>query len=477
MKILTNEGIVHIEDLPVDEFIVAIKNLNQFEISEKVDGANLQFGLDENNKFYTSREGKGGDRYYSIKDWGNKFWQTGFKSAHQALSQVAPLLKKQKAIQSGDIIEVEILFGALPNTVPYTGDVNQIIFLRSIQGTPDIEKIKNILSGKTVSVTTTNVPITNDGKTIEYVEKSYDWAFAKVPSIDPEIINKKALQKQLLTHVKALENYLNSPSGIYEFSNAEVLAIKLSSRPSKIDKQDWAQAKQIIANKRTEILENVMRSKLEIKESLLNGLIRKIQSGFGPSIQQGGWIEGVVARHKLTGEQFKIVDKSLFTAINHFNYIVRNKLAKNEVSDKATSLLGKLLVKMGMSFQMPELGTVRARAALARLGSTPQQIISNLASKIDFNKTKLEWIDLLQKAKNMLSKALDFYSRQREKLQKKVAISGQTRTFSYAGEINNRTLQTFAELFEVLDKKLKAVESAKTSEDLARAYIGDKIES
>ena len=47
-----NEGIDHFEDLAIQDFLNAMRNFEQFEISEKIDGSNLQFGYDEEG-FYT----------------------------------------------------------------------------------------------------------------------------------------------------------------------------------------------------------------------------------------------------------------------------------------------------------------------------------------------------------------------------------------------------------------------------------------
>ena len=107
-----NEGIVHIEALPVRDFIDAIENVATFTASEKLDGANLTFGFENNGRFYTSREAKGGKRFYTETDFSDRPADTGFKSAHNALQKASAELKE--VMDNGEAVETEILFGRQP---------------------------------------------------------------------------------------------------------------------------------------------------------------------------------------------------------------------------------------------------------------------------------------------------------------------------------------------------------------------------
>ena len=92
-----NEGITHIEDLSIDKFIDIIKNIFKFHVSEKIDGANLWFGLDDSDIFYTTREQKSGDkdRKYESKDYSKVAAYNGFRSAHDALQSFMKLGNRQ----------------------------------------------------------------------------------------------------------------------------------------------------------------------------------------------------------------------------------------------------------------------------------------------------------------------------------------------------------------------------------------------
>jgi hypothetical protein len=111
-----SSSITHIEDLPPIEFVSLVKKLEEYEITEKVDGAQILFGIDEKG-FYTSRETKGGIRMYEASDYPIGFSNTHMRSVHLLLKRVLPSLK-EAGMRKGDQVEAEVLFGELPNVVP-----------------------------------------------------------------------------------------------------------------------------------------------------------------------------------------------------------------------------------------------------------------------------------------------------------------------------------------------------------------------
>ncbi|MBN4836381.1 hypothetical protein, partial [Enterobacter hormaechei] len=99
-----SESITHIEDLPVDRFIDVLRNLSTMTAQEKLDGAPLWVGVDDEGRLYTSREGKrsDADRKYSVDDWSLVSANNQFRAAHAALSQYADQIKQ--VLQSGDTV-------------------------------------------------------------------------------------------------------------------------------------------------------------------------------------------------------------------------------------------------------------------------------------------------------------------------------------------------------------------------------------
>lgn len=485
LEVLT-EGITHIEDLPIEKFIQSIRNISLYDISEKIDGTNLQFGLDDSGTFFTSREGKGGRRFYKYSDWGNKFWQTGFKSAHLALEKAAKSLKGKKLLLPGDQIEAEILYGQLPNTVPYKGDVNQIILLRPVATASGdlgeleerLSKIKSVLEGINISVSVSEIPFTNDGKTIDYRSEKHLWRVSQTPKVDKSLVNKESLKTKLDRDLTRLENYLNEKSGVADFTNAQLVGIPLNKRPDNIDSSVWKDTVNLIKDKRTDVLSKIMSLKLDIKEDLLNELLRNISSEFGPSLQDGGWVEGIVFRDPITGDMFKLIDKDLFTSMNKFNWRIRNILRSGSLSSKVSDVTGRLLKSLSDSIGIPELAkSTTAGKFLRRIKAGDGDPIKVLAERVDFKKSKPEWIQAISYYIKLTDRLHNWYEENKERIKYTSKLGDSTKSASYSGEVDTKTKQAFAELRNDLEKMLSNVRAAKNSEDLLRTFIGEKVES
>lgn len=486
-KLLLTEGISHINDqkIPLDRFIEILKNIKEFEITEKVDGANLWFGLDMAGKLYTSRSKKEGGEFYNQNDWGSDFKDTGFKSAHSVLQNSENKIKAA-GMNPGDMIEVEILFGNKPNAIPYWP--NQIIFLRAVTGDPDIEQIADALEGISVIASVENVPYTDDGRTIKRRDESHNWTFSKVQKYEADI---DKLEQELSNHITKLETFLyksnianltiqNKDGTVGKPTNIEVLALRATKPKIKNAKE---MVKDVIDGDRDPI--TGIRStkgggiRLEIKEILLNNLVRSAQSSLGPSIEDGGWIEGVVLRRTTQNgidELLKVVDHDIFTSVNTFNHQVRNFLtAKHKGSDapeEAAGILGNLLRKMANAINHPQLGTIQAKRYLKKHGNTPQEIISVISQGIDINTVKPEWTSAIDKTSKIVDDLLDQYNSQ---VKDKEFVDAAGRTHKYDETIHNRTLQVFAELARDFAAWKKAIAEADTAEQLVMVLIGDKL--
>lgn len=480
-----SEGITHIEDLPIEQFINSVKNIALYDISEKIDGANLHFGLDDSGKFFTSREGKGGKRFFDYSDWGVKFWQTGFKSAHLALEKISKGLKAKSLLHPGDQIEVEILFGQFPNTVPYSGDVNQIIILRPVSSEKGLEEledrlsiIKSVTEGLQISVSVSNIPHTENGKDIDFITEKHDWKISQTPKVDKSLLDKSQLKEKLELKLSTIENYLYKKSGVGEFTNAEIVGIPLNKRPESVDKTEWRDLVSLIKAKRVEVVNTLMKQKLGIKEDLLNQLVRRVSSEFGPSVEDGGWVEGLVFRDPQTGDMFKLVDKDLFTSMNKFNWRIRNLLRAGSLSAKISDVTGRMLRDMAEVIETPELGkSTSAGRYLKSLKSSGSDPLGVISQKVDFKKTKTEWRIIVSHYIKVLDKLLGIYENNKDKFIFTARVGDTLKRSEYTGETDVKTKQSFAELNKELNELLEKIKSSSNSEDLVRAFIGEKIES
>lgn len=470
------EGIKHIEDLSIREFINNIRNIHKFIITEKIDGANLRFGLDDNGRFFTSRKTDSSKKYYSSESWGIKFWTTGFRSAHLALEKIMPEIIHEHLLEPGDIYEVEILFGKLPNTVPYRGEVNEIILLRPIKGNEEkFEKLVNFLKGKKVSVNVDNVPYTDDGKTIDYRSETHTWSFNVTPTVN--LPNQEELLRDLESELKKIEDYLYQDSGISDLKNYEVLSLPLNKRPEKIRKEDWEKVKETIKIKKDEIYNKLSHNKLIIKNILLDNFVRKIGSKFGPDVLEGGWIEGVVFRDPVTNDQFKVVDKDFFTKINEFNWRIRNLLKNTSDTNKFLSLSMRIKKRMAEDIGMPELyKNVRISNFIKKNIINNRDPVEELSKNIDYYRTKKNWLETLRFYRKVLEKFLRYYEQNKNKLILTLRSENTERKIRYDQEVDRKTKETFAEMFSEIDEYIEKINQAKNSRDLAEIFLENKLE-
>jgi hypothetical protein len=463
-----SNGITHIEDLPIGKFVSVVKHIAEYEITEKVDGSQLLFGIDDNG-FYTSRETKGGKRIYDQSEYGFKFSETYMRSAHVVLESVLPLLKSA-GLRPGCQVEAEVLHGELPNVVQYSADRNYVIFLRVTEGIVDIDRLTAKLIGQSLDAAIMT-PYTQDGKTIQLKEESHIWEFSG-PAILP--VNPLSLQKAVMPKMTELMSYLKQPSGFKHLSNMVVECIPLNKCPEWCPKEDWKYVKEDIKLKQQEIYDKGLM--LDIKSILVERLLKR-GSQFGPLLEDGGWIEGAVLRNPSTGQMVKIVDKSVFLAVKDFSWKVRNNIRENAKSpETANSFLGKMHVDMAMAIGHPLLGTLQAKSYLKRLGNTTEERIAALAEGIDLQSIKQYWYNLLENKEFELESELTKYENEKSGYIIAVAKLNDRRSqFTYSEAIDRRTKETFAQTFEEIQARKCDVEKVGTVEALIDILIGKKL--
>jgi len=445
-----SRGITHIEDLPPLEFIQTVKELGiSYETTEKLDGSQILFGMDELG-FYTSRESKGGKRHYSATEYDIQFSTTYRRSVHLLLESILPTLK-EIGLSVGDQIECEVLFGELPNVVPYSPDTNYLIFLRSTAGLVDINKLQNSLADKYIS-TVLDVPYTDDGITMSIRTEMHDWKFKRSPVI--------TLSNEIYTKVRhlldKLEYFLHAGTMYDGVSRLDIYSLKMNKCPEFISHSDWSTEKLDITNEREILRQQVMDMKLVIKEILLQYIVHNRPSAFGPICEEGGWIEGVVFRHKTTGNMLKLVDKNVFGVMRQRAWKTRNSINERSMSaQNPASIMGKLDVGLAFALGHPELGTIQARPYLKRLNIPIKDIISSINEYMEFESIKSYLFHLADEASYELSGLLASY-----------------KDHTDTGEIRRRTLETFAETFiRINDTKYK-IEKSTVPSDLLETVAG-----
>jgi len=447
-----SKGITHIEDLSVREFLNTLKNISEYEITEKVDGSQILFGIDSNG-FYTSRETKGGTRIYAAEDYGVSFQTTYMRSAHALLEHALPQLKSA-GLRRGDQVEAEVLYGELPNVVPYSKDTNYLIFLRTTEGTVNIDRLKQKLDGQSLSISLMS-PFTDDGMSINLREETNAWLFSRVP-----VLENKIESNLLSPYISKIEKILNKKDPVTQQPIGVLLEIPLNKIPSWIN-GEWKEIKEYIKREREYSYIPMLETHIKhIKEILLNHLVRNIKSGFGPLVEDGGWIEGVVLRHSTTGKMVKLVDKEVFGTIREAAWEKRNSITERAKGvNSCTSFMGRILLDMATALGHPELGTMQAKNYLRKAGTITEDRINALSVDTDFDSVKSYWVSLLNIRESDLSRELDKYARDVNGLR----------------AVRQRTLETFALTFEKIRNLRDDTLKATNIDGLFIALVGKQL--
>lgn len=479
-----HEGIDHIEALPLDKFIDAVKNISKFTATEKLDGANLIFGIDNKGKFYTSREAKSGGKFYSEKDYGDRAADNGFRSAHMALEKVASRLKK--ILSNGEAVEVEVLYGRQPNAIVYGS--SYIAFLRMLPGEnkehPNQDKIKQLaveMKGVGVTVSSPQV-ISNNGVDLETTTVDHKWKFTSTSFVQSNKFKKVDVAKE----IKELEEFLkekNSAGGL-GLTNMDVIGIKLGSVPK--DKRPD------VKSERERLIKEVNEKyKLPIKEKFLNEILRKLK----PALQdveiedrEDVGVEGVVLLNPKTLEQLKIVDKDVFTVINQFNFAIRNELkstSRGRTVFKGTTLgidgdvFGNMLKRLEKIIGIDGLGEYLSIKRTIRKfdDGSKEATIKKMAKAVkekDMEALKNRSVAAINKGLTDIKKGLKKYHAEWKSYKLKLKTG---KEISYTQEIHDRTHIVFAEVQKEMLDMIKDIKKSKNIGAVLVSLYGKQIKS
>jgi hypothetical protein len=406
------EGIEHIEDLSIDEFVDTITNLTRYAVTEKLDGSALTFGIDEQGKLFTNRQQKGNDTpVYDAEQWGDSPAYVGFKSAHQALQKVQDQLAK--AVPPNVLVECEVLYGRQPNAIIY--GTSSIAFLRAIsEQSPAI--IKKLVALKLAPVQVETVEVTTeDGVSLVRRPTTLTWRFVTPQQIDAQ----KLKQIDFADELSQLKTYVAQQ---VETSQGPMSIADITRSTSKT-REMVALRKQVAEKLLTDF-------KLPIKEKLLKQFVRTLVPSLRDvqdvEAEHDPGVEGVVMFDPKTNRQVKIVDKDVFSAFNQFNFAIRNQI-KASVPRPVQGILKVAETRSGSIYGdlLEDLSTILNEPKL----KTPRTIRAFLAAhdgnwSIDIKKARPLLTRALNAAENALVQAKDTFMQRADSLtQMQVASS------------------------------------------------------
>jgi hypothetical protein len=472
-----NEGIVHLEDLAIGDFVRAVTNIAKMHASEKLDGANLWFGLDLENKLFTSRAGKNklADNIYNEKDYPYFAANNGFRSAHAALKSQEDNIKQ--VLRPGDTVEIEVLYGRQPNAVTYgAGGKNYIAFLRGVGTTQDV--IVDQLANRLTNVTTTvkvQIVDTADGENLKLEPADITFQFVGAQKIDTAHLKTTDVSIQL----RKLQSFLQAKAELdgKDITNFNLITTSLGA----IDKDLRPAAKAL----KTEILARVMNEfKLPIKKELLDKFVGRIKSPLASddlSPDEDIGIEGVVLRDPASGEQIKLVDKDNFTTINSFNHAVRSTISgviktlePGASLESRGGILGELKITIADLLGNVELarGAGAKKVFMSLKGKTPEETVRNVAAELrgndDYRGTRRKIEALIDGTTQKLAQALKDFKANKDQYQLKLKNG---KTIGLSAEILRRTLISFAEARrDITELKAKVAKTKDLTQLVALMY-------
>lgn len=452
------EHITHIEDLSAADFVSTVTSLSQHIITEKLDGAALSFGIDCTGTLYTNRQQKGSSTpIYDSQEWGKSVAHVGFKAAHQALQQIEHQLASVLPVDV--IIECEVLYGPQPNAIVYGS--NYIAFLRAISEDSahiiaNLQKLK--LDPVTVGITALN---TSDGITLVETPTELTWQFVTPQQITTEHLATVDLHLEIVQLQSYLEQLIATPLGVMS-----VHEVAMSNSRSKE-----------LTQLRKQVCDHLLTQfKLPIKEKILTQVVRKLSSSLH-STSSDPCIEGIVLFDPLTDRQVKVVDKDVFSALNQFNFAIRNQVKSaipRNVSDtlkvietRSGSIYGDLLEDLSIVLNTPQLKSPRTiRTFLATPALSWPFAADAVAPKL-IQALKTAEASLLQ-AKHTFDERVDSFE----------LATASGKKFKYSPEIVRRTLSHFAQVITDVRANMQAVQSASTVpeivEILYKSYLPAK---
>ena len=195
-------SISHFSDLSKKRQQIFIDNTEDFTVEEKIDGSNFRFKLDFEFP-WACRKTSNGAVYHTPDDWGTDMWVTGFRVAHQLMSNSLAHFKDFVHIGElypfGSTLNTELLFVDSPNTLIYGTETSAIIIY---------EPYRDSSFCMHIPVQLDNVPYTIDGHDIKYEKKSYEFVVMNNRKAEPLINDLQIAKTGIKFDAESIEEYL-----------------------------------------------------------------------------------------------------------------------------------------------------------------------------------------------------------------------------------------------------------------------------
>lgn len=460
-------GITHLEDLDDALFHRAINDLELCVVTEKLDGSNMRFGV-ENGQMYTVFGNL--DKVYSVDEHPENFSSNYRIFAHRAL-----LTRESEVTSLGDFeIEVEVLYDEIPNVIRYDDTVNDIVLLRQLKGDPHIlPKVAEIYESNGITSVEHDCLVSRDGNTALKEKRTSKVMFSEVPQMSQKFLQESLAKSDLSTAIEQYNAILGEIDAETGMSVSEVANFKLNGkRPEDTDQDTWNSLKQKVKDSRNPCRDKIKKAKQEVKKHLLSALVHSSTSKF--SDREDSWIEGIVIKHP-DGFMFKIVDKATFLEAKNFIWQKREEIKSTVLNNKNDSLVGKTMLELAHILGDTRYATISAKRVIRSQAETPDKFLKLIKGSLDVAYVKEKFIDTLTRALRSHQIMLDEYL----STYKSLAITIPNGVdISYADDcIHSRALAAFCEARRKLEALMRITKAASESAQLYRVVLGNRIET
>lgn len=312
-------GIPHFEDLSVDQICRAL-DLNWI-ISEKLDGTFIEAGLDSQGAYYTRR--KGGEPIYSVDSLPEECWTSTYRAAHMALAGLTEALYEAYAIEPGQHFGCEIIEGNQPNTALYQlyADITGVIYVTTTSWTPSTTFYQIVETYKTAFHVERFSSQHGIGITKETILDRWDIRLSY--SVGSNLIKQEMSVNA--TRVKILLiDWLAEESNVSGFTVREVLDINLGSKHPNTGERKWMELKADLKAERTRLQGKLNTLVCLFKDAAMSALMPYVSTQV--SYKDGsrdGFQEGIVVKMLDDDQPFKLVNRPEFTRLNLFTHRIK----------------------------------------------------------------------------------------------------------------------------------------------------------
>jgi len=344
----------------------------KYEMYEKVDGQNVQWGISKDSgQAIFDLGGKIGkikdvEEKYSLYHPAGDAYRAGFQAVREAVERISPSMIRALGLLDGNMINSEIIYGEIPNVIPYSKTVNYIVLHNIKTNNEFVENEKFLLNrlAEDIGEVLVTSPVVNyEGEDLSDIKASITQETSKWKFVGPMKIDIATVKEKL---GDVIENWKEYPE-----------AKRLNSKEQLSDEEAFELAKSL---------------SVKISSEVLNKMISQLREPDAEKIQGIPGIEGIALydkdkMYKVTGD-FALTNRTMWKPIEKVKEIEREYFRF-----LAQDILGLKTMKVGEDFisrfNSDPVSYLQMKSPIfaKKRGMTPENPNSSINVNMILNKT------------------------------------------------------------------------------------------